>query len=153
MTAESFKKAGVSQSLSWNTTAPVKKRPVMLYLFDSSLPKGRNFEAARNFEVKVFTDSSVVKISEKFICEKICFKNELTKSYRGREVLNAYKRELNKTPLAKRSTQVVFLSANGEVLHVTTKAKSAGKFAQQMKLALNKNAKALETEAKKVAMR
>ena len=87
------------------------------------------------------------------ICEKVCFKNELTKSYKGREVLNDYKRQLNKTPLSKRQTQVVFLSSKGEVLYVAKKAKSAGKFAQQMKLAMSKNAKAMEADAKKVAMR
>jgi len=131
----------VDQSLSWNTTVPIKERPLLLYLFDSSKPKGKNFESAKNYEVKVFPDSTVVKLSEKFICEKVCFKNELTKSYKGREVLNAYKRELNKTPLAKRTTAVIFLNWKGEVLHRVSKAKSGGKLAQYMKLALKKNNK------------
>ena len=154
MTAQTFKKAGVDQSLSWNTTVPIKERPILLYLFDSSKPNGKNFDASKNYEVKIFPDTNVVKLSEKFICEKVCFKNELTRSYKGREVLNNYKRELHKTPLSKRSTQVVFLSSDGEVLHVAKRAKSAGKFAQQMKLALSKNKKARAADAKnKVAMR
>lgn len=131
----------MDQSLSWNTTVPIKERPILLYLFDSSKPKGKNFESARDYEVKVFPDSNVVKLSEKFICEKVCFKNELTKSYKGREVLNGYKREFNKTPLAKRETMVIFLNWKGDVLHKVSKAKSAGKLAQYMKLALKKNNK------------
>jgi len=121
----------------------------MLYLFDSSLPKGRNFDISKDYEVKVFPDSNVVKLSEKFICEKVCFKNELTRSYRGREVLNAFKREYSKTPLNKRSTHVVFLTSEGEVIRVAKNPKSPGKFAQLMKLALKKNEKAHEASAAK----
>jgi len=129
----------VDQSFSWNTTAPIKERPVLLYLFDSSKPKGKDFEASKDYEIKIFPDSKVVKLSEQFICEKVCFKNELTKSYRGREVLNAFKREYNKVPLAKRRAHVVFLNWQGEVLYSVNKAKSPGKFSQYMKLALKKN--------------
>ena len=133
----------MDQSLSWNTTVPVKERPIMLYLFDSSKPKGKNFDLSKNYEVKIFPDSTVVKLSEKFICEKICFKNELTKSYKGREMLNAFKREYNKTPLAKRRAHVVFLNWKGDILYAAKKAKSGGQFSKYMKLALKKNAKAL----------
>jgi hypothetical protein len=121
----------------------------MLYLFDSSMPKGQNFESSKNYEVKIFPDSKVVKLSEKFICEKVCFKNELTKSYRGREVLNAFKRDYYKVPFAKRSTRVVFLNPKGEVIDVVKKVRSPGKFAQLMKLALKKNEKSLEASTKK----
>ena len=93
----------------------------------------------------------MVKLSEKFICEKICFKNELTKSYKGREVLNAFKREMNKTPLTKRQTMVVFLNWKGDVLHKVSKAKSAGKLAQYMKLALKKNKKMVAEAAAEAA--
>ena len=133
--------------MSWNTTVPLKERPVLLYLFDSSKPKGKNFDVSKTYEVKIFPDKNVAKLSEKFICEKVCFKNELTKSYKGREVLNAFKRELNKTPLAKRKAHVVFLNWKGEVIYSVKSAKSPGKFSQYMKLALKKNAKAL-AEAK-----
>jgi len=153
LTAQTFKKAGVDQSLSWNSTAPIKDRPIMLYLFDSSMPKGRNFDIAKEYEVKVFPDSKVVKLSEMFICEKVCFKNELTRSYRGREVLNAFKREYYKVPLTKRSTRVVFLDSKGEVIYVAKKVKSPGKFAQMMKLALKKNEKSNEASAKKTVAR
>jgi len=147
VTAQTFKKAGVDQSLSWNTTVPIKERPILLYLFDSSTPKGKNFDVAKDYEVKIFPDRNVVKLSENFICEKVCFKNELTKSYKGREALNGFKREANKTPLKEQKTRVVFLNWKGEVLYEVKSAASAGKFAQYMKLALRKNAKAV-TEAK-----
>ena len=140
----------MDQSLSWNTTVPVKERPILLYLFDSSRPKGKNFEISKNYEVKIFPDKTVTKLTEKFIAEKVCLKNELTKSYKGREMLNAYKREYSKIPYGKRKTHVVFLNHKGEVLHVVKNAKSAGKFAQYMKLALKKNQKSLLAD-KKVA--
>lgn len=139
----------MNQSLAWNTTAPVKERPILLYLFDSSKPKGKNFDIAKTYEVKIYPDNTVVKVAEGFICEKACLKNELTKSYKGREMLNAYKRQLGKVPYSKRKAHVVFLNSKGEVLYVVKNAKSAGKFAQYMKLALKKNAKS-QAEAKKV---
>ena len=122
----------------------------MLYLFDSSRPKGKNFDVSKNYEVKIFPDNTVTKLTESFICEKVCLKNEVTKSYKGREMLNAYKREYSKIPYAKRKTHVVFLNFKGEILHVVKNAKSAGKFAQYMKLALKKNQKSLAV-GKKVA--
>jgi len=139
LTASTFKQAGVDQSLSWNTTAPIKERPILLYLFDSSKPKGKNFEASKDYEIKIFPDSKVIKLSEQFICEKTCFKNELTKSFKGREVLNAFKREYTKVPLDKRRAHVVFLNWKGEVLYSVKKVKAPGKFSQYMKLALKKN--------------
>lgn len=142
-------------SFSWNTTAPIKERPILLYLFDSSTPTGKNFEAAKEYEVKVFPEKDVIELSEDFICEKVCFKNELTRSYKGREILDAFKREANKVPLKDRTTQVVFLSWKGEVLCEVKSVPPAGKFEQYMKLALRKNAKALaeakEAEAKSVS--
>ena len=139
----------MDQSFSWNTTAPVKERAILLYLFDSSKPKGKNFEASKGYEIKIFPDSKVVKLSEQFICEKVCFKNELSKSYKGREVLNAFKREYNKVALSKRKSHVVFLNWKGEVLYSVKMAKSPGKFSQYMKLALKKNKKMVaEVKAK-----
>lgn len=133
----------MDQSFSWNSTVPIKERPILLYLFDSSKPKGKNFDASKDYEIKIFPDSKVIKLSEQFICEKVCFKNELTKSYKGREILNAFKREYNKVPLDKRRAHVVFLNWKGEILYSVKKAKSPGKFSQYMKLALKKNKKML----------
>ena len=127
----------------------MKERPILFYLFDSSKPKGKNFDIAKTYEVKIYPDNTVVKIAEGFICEKACFKNELTKSYKGREMLNAYKRQLSKMPYNKRKAHVVFLSSKGEVLYVVKNARSAGKFAQYMKLAKKKNTKSLAVAKKK----
>ncbi|MBN2489550.1 MAG: hypothetical protein JXQ29_01710 [Planctomycetes bacterium] len=137
----------MDQSFSWNTTVPIKERPILLYLFDSATPTGKNFDAAKEYEVKVFPDRKVVQLSEHFICEKVCFKNELTRSYKGREVLDAFKREANKVPLKDRTTQVIFLSWNGEVLCEVKSVQSSGRFEQYMKLALQRNAKALAEAA------
>ena len=136
----------MDKSFSWNTTVPVKERPILLYLFDSSKPKGKNFDISKDYEVKIFPDRTVVKLAEDFICEKVCFKNELTRSYKGREVLNAFKREYNKTPLNKRTAHVIFLDYKGEVLFDVNKARAPGKFVQYMRLALKKNTKVAEAE-------
>ena len=82
-----------------------------------------------------------------FDCGHKVFDFFITKSFKGREVLNAFKREYSKKPLAQRKTHVVFLNWKGELLYAVKKAKSPGKFAQYMKLALKKNTKAL-AEAK-----
>lgn len=116
----------------------MKGKPILLYLFNSSTAKGKAFETSRNFEVKIFTNKDVVKLSERFICEKICYKNELTKSYKGREALNAFKRAYSKIPLSKREPCIVFLDSKGELIFKVTNVKSPGKLVRYMKLVLKK---------------
>ena len=148
LTASTFKTAGVDTSFSWNSTTPVKDRPILFYYFDSSVTKGRNFDESKTFEVKVFPNRTVTKLAEKFICEKICFKNELGKRYKGRDMLEAFKASLKKIPLKKRKAGVVFLSPEGKVLHKVKLARSAGKFAKAMKFALKQNDKLLAKKKK-----
>lgn len=134
--------------MSWNSTAPVKDKPILLYLFDSSAKKGDNFDEAKTYEIKVFPNRKVTKLSEKFICEKLCFKNELGRTYKGREMLAAYKKKLQKIPLKKRKVDLVFLSSDGEVLLELKKARTASKVAKAMSLALKKQKKLLAQKAR-----
>jgi hypothetical protein len=114
--AGTFFVPGQNGTLSWNTTAPIRQKPILLYVFDGHTLEGSNFEYSAIVENKAFKDEKVIREARGFICEKICTSDhEFLREVEGREPVTKFISTSLKDP-KKRNAKVFLLDASGQLI-------------------------------------
>lgn len=113
---------GQDGSFAWNTTAPIGKRPILVYVYDCQKSSGDGFDYSQSVERKIFSQQEIRKLSRDFVCEKICAGNdEFLRKVEGREAVSSYLSTMKEPK--DRVTHVAVLDPEGKLIAKFTEPK------------------------------
>jgi len=130
---------GLDGNLYWNTTVPVDRKPILLYLYDGHTTDDASAAFCQQVESTCFSDPRIVRLARQFTCEKICFGcPELMLTPKGREMISSYVAAFSK---GEKSAHLVILAPDGEVIQDFGQPPSLAALARAMTGALKQIAR------------
>ena len=132
---------GQDGNFAWNTTVPVRQKPILVYVFDGHVAAGNDFDYSKAVEKRMFKNDDVRELSREFICEKICVgDHEFLREVKGREAVHRYLKTMPE--LEKREVHVALLDSNGELIEVFVDKRKIRKGAPALEASMKKALKA-----------